>query len=109
MSGSGGSGYSGGFDAVDTCDSLVIETQLSSPKDEVVETINVGDILDVAVQKSDLATVVVILHRGHIAGGVAAPQVQKLRDCISQGTIYDATVLGRNGGQIRVRIKPKKG
>ncbi|MDD5299423.1 MAG: hypothetical protein PHD65_02905 [Gallionella sp.] len=108
MSGSGGSGYSGGFEPIDTCDSLFIETQLSSPKEDVIRTLSVGDILSVDVRQFGTTLVVVVLHQGEVAGGIAAPQVQKLRECISQGTIYDATVTSLNGGQVRVRIKPKK-
>lgn len=108
MSGSGGSSYSSGFEPADTCDSLFIETQLSSPKEDVVDKINVGDILDVTVQQVGATMVVVVLHQGAIAGGIAAPQVQRLRECIAQGTIYDATVINKNDGQVRVRIKPKQ-
>lgn len=108
MSGSGGSGYGGGFEPVDTCDSLFIETQLSSPKEDVIDKIDVGNILDVTVQQVGTTMVVVVLHQGVIAGGIAAPQVQRLRECIAQGTIYDATVISKNEGQVRVHIKPKR-
>jgi hypothetical protein len=106
MSGSGGSGYSGGFEQFDSCDTLVIDTQLSSPKDDVVDSISVGDFLEVAVQTVNFQAVVVVLHNGEVAGGIAAPQVQKLRECISQGTIYNAIVVSKNDGQVRIRIKP---
>jgi len=106
MSGSGGGGYSGGFEQFDSCDTLVIDTQLSSPKDDVVDTINVGDLLEVAIQTVSHQSVVVVLHRGEVAGGIAAPQVQKLRECMVQGTIYNAVVVGKNDGQLRIRIKP---
>lgn len=108
MSGSGGSGYGSEFEPVDACGSLFIETQLSSPKDDVIDSINVGDILDVTVQQLDVTTVVVVLRQGQLAGGVAAPQVQRLRECIVQGMMYDATVVSKNNGQVRVRIKPKQ-
>lgn len=108
MSGSGGSGYGGGFEPVDTCDSLFIETQLSSPKDDVIDAINIGDVLDVTIQQAGATTIVVVLHQGQLAGGIAAPQVQRLRECISQGTMYDATVISKSGGQVRVRIKPQR-
>lgn len=108
MSGSGGSGYGGGFESVDDCGSLFIETQLSSPKEDVIDKIDVGDILDVIVQQVGTTMVVVVLWQGEIAGGIAAPQVQKLRECIGQGTLYDATVTSKNDGQVRVRIKPKR-
>lgn len=108
MSGSGGSGYGGGFESVDDCGSLFIETQLSSPKEDVVDKIDVGDILDVTAQQIGTTMVVVVLRQGEIAGGIAAPQVQKLRECLGHGAMYDATIISKNDGQVRVRIKPKR-
>jgi hypothetical protein len=107
MSGSGGGGYSG-FEYHDSCDLLCIETQLSSPKDSVISNIVAGDILEVSTQQMGLSTVVVILHHGNLAGGIAAPQVQKLRECIAQGSSYEATVTSKNDGQVRIRIKSKR-
>jgi len=108
MSGSGGSGYSGNFEPIDSCDSLFIETQLSSPKEEVINNIKEGDILDVNVHQMGTTSVVVVLHAGQIAGGVAAPQLQKLRECIVQGTTYGATVISKNDGQVRIRISARR-
>jgi ribosomal protein S1 len=106
MSGSGGGGYSGAFEQFNTCDTLIIDTQLSSPKEEVIDMINVGDLLEVAIQTVNSQAVVVVLYNGMVAGGIAAPQVQKLRECMSQGTRYNATVVSKNDGQVRIRIKP---
>ncbi len=108
MSGSGSSGYSGNFEPVSSCENLVIDTQLSSPKDDVIDSINVNDVLDVATQQAGATTVVVVIHQGQVAGGVASPQVQRLRECIAQGTEYEATVLSKNDGQVRVRISAKR-
>ena len=46
MSGSGGGGGGGGA-PMGTCETLVIDTQLSSPKPSVIALINVGDLLEV--------------------------------------------------------------
>jgi len=108
MSGSGGGGYSGEFEPYSSCNTLVIDTQLSSPKDNVVDAINVGDLLAVDVQTVNSQAVVVVFHNGQIAGGIAAPQVQRLRECISQGTTYTAHVMSKNDGQVRIRIKPNQ-
>lgn len=106
MSGSdGGSRYGGGFDPTpDTCETLVINTQLSSPKDSVVAAINEGDVLDIGIHQQGAMTVVVALYQGSVAGGIAAPQVQRLRECIQSGTNYEAKVTAKNDGQVRVRI-----
>lgn len=105
MSGSGGGGGGGGFDPPDNCAALVIDTQLSSPKQAVVSLIQVGDELLVAAQPMGATTVVVALHNGQVAGGLASPLVQRLRECMAAGTQYTATVTSKNDGQVRVRVK----
>lgn len=109
MSGSGNSGYSGGNeDFQDNCENLAITTQLSSPKDEVIQLISEGDILDVSLLKSEQTTVVVALFNGQVAGGIASPQIHRLRSCIEQGTEYVAKVLSISGGQVKVLISAKR-
>jgi hypothetical protein len=106
MSGSGGGGYSGGFEQFNSCDTLFIQTQLSSPKEHVVDNINIDDSLDVVVRSANSMSAVYVLHHGEVAGGVAAPNVQRLIECILQGTVYKATVISKNDGQVRIYIKP---
>lgn len=66
MSGTGDSG-GGVYEApADNCELLIIQTQLSSPKEEVVDTIQIKDVLDVALQTIGNTTVVVALHRGKL-------------------------------------------
>lgn len=109
MSGhSGGGGGSGAFDPGDDCESLVLNTHISSPKEDVVDQVQVGDVLDVSVQMQGATSVVVVLHKGHMAGGLAAPQVAKLRECIQKGTVYIATVTEKNAGLIKVRVTAKR-
>ena len=103
MSGSGG-GSSTWDTPISSCDRLVIETQLSSPQPGVVATLRVGDVLEVALQQSGAVAVVVVLQNGVMAGGIAATSLTQLRECIEGGTMYGATVISVNGGQIRVRI-----
>lgn len=106
MSGSGGGGSGGGFGSVpDSCAALVFDTQLSSPKQAVVAMIQIGDELTLVSQTFGATTVVYALHNGQIAGGLASPLVQRLRECIAEGTQYVATVLAKNGGQVRVRVR----
>lgn len=107
MSGSSSSDYSGGFDVSDRCESLVIDTQLSSPKEDVIAGVVVNSVLEVTVQAIGGVSVVVVTHQGQLAGGIAAPEVNRLRECISKGVAYGATVLSVNDGQVRVRIKTR--
>jgi hypothetical protein len=109
MSGSGGSGGGGGFEPpTSDCAKLAFDTQLSSPKAAVVSTLKVADLLDVTTQVMGGATVVVALHGGQVAGGLASPLVQRLRECIESGTAFTARVLSINSGQVRVRIEAAK-
>ena len=52
---------------------------------------------------------VVLTHQGQVAGGIADPSVQRLRECLTQGTQYTATVRTVNGGLVTVRIAPVPG
>lgn len=109
MSGSGGSGGGGGsFGGPDTitCDRLVINTQLSSPKPDVVAQLDKGVELDISLESLPGTTVVVAKFNGAVAGGLASPETARLRQCIAQGTDYSATVIDITGGQVRVRVHP---
>ncbi len=103
MSGSGG-GVGGFSPQFDSCESLVIDTQLSSPKQAVVERISVGDTLIISTQNYGGAAVVVAIYQGEVAGGLAAPEIGRLRTCIEDGTQYLAKVVAKNDGQVRVRV-----
>ena len=103
MSGSGGGG--GGFSLpTGTCETLVIDTLLISPKQDVIAEIEVGDVLTVSSDTGDGITTVVAKHRGRIAGGIAAPLLPRLRECLDGGTQYGARVTAKREGLVRVRI-----
>ncbi|TXD92830.1 hypothetical protein FUT87_08525 [Mitsuaria sp. TWR114] len=87
-----------------SCDRLFIDTQLSSPRADVVDKLSPGDRLDVALD-TGRRDVVVVLYRGELAGGLASPNLSRLRDCLNGGTVYEAEVMEVNGGQIRVNVK----
>ncbi|MGO1660119.1 MAG: hypothetical protein ACTHYN_16110 [Marinobacter sp.] len=107
MSGSGGSShysqYSGDGSA-DTCEKLNFTTQLASPKEEVVEQLEVGDLLDIISGQQNGQSVVQAVWRGQVAGGVADQRLQQLRHCLTEGFTYEALVLSVDNGQVRIRI-----
>lgn len=104
MSGSGGGG-GGAYDGSSvSCEQLAFETQLSSPKESVVALLKVGEFLPVANQTIGTTSVIVVLHQGQIAGGLASPVVQRLRQCITWGYVFKAEVKAINGGQVRLRV-----
>jgi len=106
MSGSSGSGhyshYSGG--SVDACEQLSFTTQLASPKEEVIEHIEVGDVLDIVSGQQNGQSVVQALWKGQVAGGIADQRLQQLRHCLVEGFTYYALVLSIDNGQVRIRI-----
>jgi hypothetical protein len=103
MSGSNGGG-GGTWDDPPPCAALVIDTQLSSPKPAVIAGVQVDEIMDVAVQDMGGASAVVVLRQGQVAGGLASPQVTRLRQCMAGGQQYQAKVTDVQGGQVRVRV-----
>lgn len=105
MSGSGGGGYGGGFErAGASCEDLVINTQVGSPQAAVIAAISVNDILDVQLQQQGNVSLVVLLFRGQLAGGIASPEIQRLRECLQGGTAYTARVTSISGAHVGVRI-----
>lgn len=106
MSGSGGGGGGGSADWNISCDTLVIETQLTSPDAAVIAGIQLNDVLPVESRQMNGMTVVVVVHNGQVAGGLAAPQLPRLRECMNGGTEYEAKVLSKSNGQVRVSVRP---
>lgn len=106
MSGSGGSGYGGGFYGEgSSCEKLVIHTQLSSPVAAVVAQLVVGSVLSVDTQPGPITTLVVAKYNGAVAGGLASAQIARLLECLDDGHQYEATVTSISGAQIKVRVE----
>jgi hypothetical protein len=87
-----------------SCETLVIDTQLSSPRAAVIATIVVGDLLDVELVNDGGNVVVVVKHHGQIAGGLSAPLLVRLRECMERGVVYRAQVTARRDALVRVRV-----
>lgn len=107
MSGSSGGSSSGASRTADesSCERR-FDAQLTSPQPAVVATTNVGDKLDIVINRSQNVVVVQVLKNGQIAGGLAGPDASRLRNCMDQGYTYTATVQQVLGGQVRVRVEP---
>lgn len=95
----------GGFTEINSCDKLVINTQISSPKEDVIAGLSVGSLLDVGLQEA-ATTIVVLMHEGKIAGGVTAATTNQLIKCLRDNNNYVAQVKSINDGQVKVRISP---
>ncbi|MBJ9948682.1 hypothetical protein I5729_06110 [Acinetobacter bereziniae] len=102
MSGSGGGGGTPIPD-FQSCEDLAINVQLSSPKEAIVSKLTEGDILRIGFESNNITTVYAF-YEDDIAGGIAAPVIGKLRECLRSGTKYQGRVLEVNQGQVRVKI-----
>jgi hypothetical protein len=101
MSGSSGSGGGASGPEV-SCDRLVINTMLASPRPGAVGVLYPGLILEVAL----LGGAVVVQQAGGLVGGLASPLVHRLRACIEAGTVYQARVMAKNDALVRLQVSP---
>lgn len=102
---SGFDGIGGPISPGGSCESLVIDTLLASPRQIVVSDISPGDVLDVRLAETSTGErVVQVEFRGQLAGGLASPAISRLRECIDGGTQYQARVTGKRDALVRVRV-----
>jgi hypothetical protein len=106
MSGSGDSsvgyvGAVGGSGSAD-CKSLRLDKALEAPVPAVVETLSVGDVLDVALQPGPPP--VVALHAPAGLAGSVVPTT-RLLECLRQGVAFEAEVMSANAGAVRVEVR----
>lgn len=103
-SGDAGGGGGGGGGA-DPCD--IVETvPLNSPQPAVVTTMNVGDVLDVALVTSGPRPVIEVQRNGQRAGALTHRNHLRLINCITSGRSYQAVVVRKSGGAVEVRVEP---
>ncbi|EMK3531580.1 hypothetical protein V8099_005836 [Pseudomonas aeruginosa] len=111
MSGSDGKlfrDYTAGAPTEIACDRLYLQTHLASPKADVVEQFDVGDILQMTVGYAGSELSALAVWNGQTAGGVASPKAIRLITCIQNGTSYEARVTAKVGGQVALKISPIK-
>jgi hypothetical protein len=86
------------------CERIAFRASLNSPQPAVIATLNVGDVLDVALQTVP-TTAVITLFNGVIAGALTGTQVNALVNCIQNGFQYNATVVSISGGNCVVDVR----
>jgi hypothetical protein len=97
----GGTGGSGAGRSKSTCQDLIISTQLKSPVEEVIVTLEVGDKLDIVVIPSDGCFAI---YEGKQAGKIVCIELKQLLDCIGEGNDYSAVVRSINGIRCSITI-----
>jgi hypothetical protein len=105
---SGSSGTGGHEPPTLSCEDLEFDTQLTSPKLDVVTQLSKGSILKVSTQVTGGKSRVVATYKGAEAGGIGSSDLKQLRECIDGGTRYSATVLSINSGQVKVHVEAIK-
>lgn len=99
MSGSSGDG-GGGSGPEASCERLVINTMLGSPRPGAISILYPGLILQVELYGGS----VVVRHQGNLVGGLASPLVHRLRACLEAGTVYQARVVAKNNALVRLQV-----
>jgi hypothetical protein len=77
-----------------------------SPQADALNSIRVGDVLRVGLQRVQEHRFVAVLDpAGRIVGTVGSDRAIQLIDCLDRGYTYAADVLGIDGGACRVLIR----
>lgn len=106
MSGSGGGGGGRSISEDDiACEDLKFEAQIASPVAAAVSALRVGDVLAVTVANTGGTQQVEVYHGAQLVGGLLANRVSRLRECILNGSAFNAAVISVSGGQVRVRVE----
>ena len=107
MSGSNSGRTGGGGGESFNCQTLVERTSLSSPVPEVVSKLHEGDQLRVTISQLGGVEVLQALDGdGEIAGSLVPQSLPRFIMCIRQGVEYVAVIQQRDGGRVRVEIRP---
>lgn len=106
MSGLGGGGTGPSQEPSVACDQLSFTAQIASPKEDVVEQLYEGCMLDIVIGDQNGQSVVLAYWNGQEVGGIADRRLQRLRHCMSEGYMFSARVVSITSGQVRVQISP---
>nr|WP_313132809.1 hypothetical protein [Pseudomonas juntendi] len=106
MSGLGGDRRGPSADPIVACDQLSFTAQIASPKEEVVQQLREGYMLEILVGDQNGQSVVLAYWEGREVGGIADRRLQRLRQCMTDGHMYSGRVVSIISGQVRVHISP---
>ena len=71
-----------------------------------MNTLTVGDILQVSLNESSGRPVLEVISNAGVAGALTHTGHVKLIDCIRQGNSYVAVVLSKSGGAVDLQVQP---
>ena len=89
----------------DQCD-ISVDAPLQGPRKAILATLNVGEILTVALRETGGTTSVVCREAGNneVAGALTFVGIATLISCIRQGHTYEAEIVTLDGGDCEVRV-----
>lgn len=85
------------------CDDFVIKTQLFSPVPIIVNSIKIGDELNIGLMTP--AGPCIASYHGEIAGTIMCKNMFQLIDCIQRGKVFIAIVRDIFGGNCSITIQ----
>ena len=88
----------------ESCENLVINTNLASPQANVVNALAVGDLLSINAA-SDQGPIQALDENSQVAGNIITREQVRLLNCINGGTQYIAEITSINNGQFAIQIK----
>lgn len=83
-----------------SCEMLVVITVLTHPNEDLLATLDVGQILTVHVQEER----VFVMYGDQVAGYVEAPENCRIIECVKAGTFYVAEILELEEVVCKVKI-----
>jgi hypothetical protein len=86
------------------CGSLIIQTQLSSPREDVIQTLKKGDLLTIILLNGNGPCVAT--YNEKIAGTIINKDILTLIACLQKGCKFIAIVRNIIGGRCAITIKP---
>lgn len=91
------------------CPGLKLLATLASPDPDGVDSLEAGDILDVALIEEGGVTIIgVVRSEGTVIGSVVSDRAAQLRECLQQGFTYGAKVDSVVGGAVRVWVSARE-
>jgi hypothetical protein len=79
---------------------------LNSPQRTVINTLNIGDSLDVVLTGSPQRQIIEVrTSSGAVAGSLTHRGHLQIIDCINQGHSYEAMVVALSGAFVTVRVQ----
>ena len=101
MGGSGG-GIISTPKTITTCENLKINTNLSSPVEDVLEKISIGEQLEIILSPGGVSCVAIFETK--VAGAIVGAALSQLIDCLKSGNRYIAVIRSIDGAKCSVTI-----